>query len=75
MNRKSRKQETIDTISAVLSQHKTPEDAIELNFLCSIARVSESEVWTIIRSLISKGMKIKLTDTLPRKFYCKNESC
>lgn len=68
MKKKSKKG-IIEAVSSVLLTLWEPKEAIELRFICMIARVSEEEAFMAINHLIKDGYKIKLTDGYPHKFY------
>ena len=68
--KKKSKREIINNVADVLFSRIKPEDAIELRELCMLAGVSEAEAFMAINSFIDDEFGIKLTDNLPRKFYC-----
>lgn len=68
--KKNRNKEIIDSVAKVLLQYTKPEEAVELRALCALAAVRETEAFRAVNHLINAGFKIRVTDELPRKFYC-----
>ena len=65
----SRRFQVVVSIADVLSERMNPDKAIEFRELCSLAQVTENEAQNAIKFLLSKGMRIRLTDGLPHKIY------
>lgn len=65
----SRRFQVIGNVTDILSEHTSPEKAVEFRELCCLACVTESEAQNAIKYLLSKGMRIRLTDGLPHKLY------
>jgi hypothetical protein len=70
MDKKHSKREILNRVADVLFSRSKPEDAVELRELSMLARVSETEALMAINYFIDDEFGIKLTDGLPRKFYC-----
>jgi hypothetical protein len=68
--KKALNKKIIDSVAQVLLQHSRPEDAISLIELCGLAAVRATDAFLAINHLSNAGFKIRLTDELPRKFYC-----
>lgn len=68
--KKHSKREILNRVAEVLFKREKPEDAIELRELCALARISEEEALAAINYFIDDEFSIRLTDDLPRKFYC-----
>jgi len=69
MKRKSMRQEKIESVIALLMHANSQKNAIDFRDLCLFAMVSEPEAYAAIRQLEGMGFRVRLTDTLPRKFY------
>jgi len=69
--KKNRKDEVIDKMIYAFSEFVGPKKAVELRILCLITGVKEAEALRAIGYLIKIGMDIKLTDSVPHKFYRK----
>lgn len=67
--KKISKREILNSVAEALFHRRKPEDAIELRELCMLAGVSEAEAFMAINSFIDDEFRIRLTDTLPRRFY------
>lgn len=68
--KKHSKREILNKVAEVLFKREKPEDAIELRELCILAGISKEEALMAINYFLDDEFRIKLTDNLPRKFYC-----
>jgi len=67
---KLRKREILNRVAEVLFPRRKPEDALEVWEISTLARVSREDAIMAIHYFIDDEFSIKLTDDLPRKFYC-----
>jgi len=69
MERKSIRQERIESAAALLIHANSPGKALDFRDLCLFAMVSEPETYAAVKYAEKIGYRIRLTDDFPRKLY------
>ena len=68
--KKHSRREILNRVAEVLFPRRKPEDALEVWEISMLSGVSRTDAIMAIHYFIDDEFSIKLTDDLPRKFYC-----